>query len=224
MDNGTEQPISFASRTLSTDERNYAQLDKEALAIILGVKRFHQYLYGRKFSIHSDHKPLQYLLGKNRGIPAMASARVQRWALTLSAYEYAITYEPGAKMANADALSRLPLPEEPVDTPLPGDLVLMFDMLSTSPVHAAQIRSWTNKDPLLSRVWENVRRGWPTATEAAMGPYQIRAQELSVQDGCLLWGSHVVVPPQGRELVIKLLHECHPGICRMKRLARGYVW
>ena len=116
-------------------------------------------------------------------------------------------------MANADALSRLPLPEQPVDMLLPGDLFLMFDILSTSPVHAAQIRSWANKDPLLSRVRENVRYGWPTATEAAMGPYQIRAQELSVQDGCLLWGSRVVVPPQGRELVIKLLHECHPGIC-----------
>ena len=55
-------------------------------------------------------------------------------------------------------------------------------------------------------------------------PYQTRAQELSVQDGCLLWGSCVVVSPQGRELVIRLLHEGHPGICRMKRLARGYVW
>ena len=224
MDNGTEQPISFASRTLSPAEKNYAQLDKEALAIIFGVKKFHQYLYGRKFSIQSDHKPLQYLLGETRGVPAMASARIQQWALTLSAYDYTIIYKPGAKMANADALSRLPLPVQPADVPLPGDVIFMLEALNTSPVHAAQIRSWVNKDPLLSRVRENVRRGWQSTTEAAMSPYQSRARELSVQDGCLLWGSRVVVPPQGRKFVIKLLHEGHPGICRMKRLARGYVW
>ena len=224
MDDGTEQPISFASRSLSTAERNYAQLDKEALAIIFGVKRFHQYLYGRKFVIQSDHKPLQYLLGETRGIPQMASARVQRWALTLSAYDYTISYKPGAELANADALSRLPLPEQPTDVPLPGEMILVFDTLSTSPVHAAQIKTWTDKDPLLSRVRENVRRGWQTTTDVAMAPYQTRARELSVQDGCLLWGCRVVVPPQGREAVITLLHEGHPGICRMKRLARGYIW
>ena len=53
-----------------------------------------------------------------------------------------------------------------------------------------------------------------------MGPYQTRTQKLSVQD----WGSRVVVPPQGRELVIRLLHEGHPGTCRMNHLSRGYVW
>ena len=224
MDDGTERPISFASRTLSTAERNYGQLDKEALAIIFGVKRFHQYLYGRKFTIQSDHKPLQYLLGETRGIPVMASARVQRWALTLSAYDYTIAYKPGADLANADALSRLPLPEQPTDVPLPGEMVLVFETLSTSPVHAAQVKTWMDKDPLLSRVRENVRRGWQTTTDVAMSPYQTRAQELSVQDGCLLWGYRVVIPLQGREAVITLLHEGHPGICRMKRLARGYVW
>ena len=87
----SERPIAFASRTLSQAEHKYAQLDKEALSIIFGVKRFHQYLYGRHFNILSDHKPLQYLLGENRGIPAMASARIQRWALTLSAYSTRLT-------------------------------------------------------------------------------------------------------------------------------------
>ena len=103
-------------------------------------------------------------------------------------------------------------------------MVLVFDTLSTSPIHAAHIRSWVDKDPLLSRVRENIRRSWLTTTEAAMGPYQTRAQELSVQDGYLLRGGRVVMPPQGRELVIRLLYEGHSGICRIKRLARGYVW
>ena len=76
MPDGTEQPIAFASRSLSPTERKYAQLYKEALAIIFGVKLFHQYLYGRNVSILSDHKPLQYLLEETRGIPATASAQI----------------------------------------------------------------------------------------------------------------------------------------------------
>ena len=75
---GTERPISYASRSLAMAERKYSQLDKEGLAIIFAVKRFHQYLYGQKFIIHSDHKPLQHIFGNNRPVPAMASARIQR--------------------------------------------------------------------------------------------------------------------------------------------------
>ena len=110
-EDGTERPISYASRSLAIAERKYSQLDKEGLAIIFAVKRFHQYLYGRKFIIHSDLKPLQHIFGNNRPVPAMASARIQRWALTLAAYSYTILYKPGKEISQADGLSRLPLPE-----------------------------------------------------------------------------------------------------------------
>ena len=110
MEDGTECPIGYASRTLTPAERKYAHIDKEALAIIFGVKRYHQYLFGRKFVIYSDHKPLMYLFGEHRAISATASARVQRWALTLSGYQYSIVHRPGSKQGNADGLSRLPLP------------------------------------------------------------------------------------------------------------------
>ena len=90
-----EHPIAFASCFLAPAEKNYSQIDKEALAIVFGVKHFHQYLYGQSFTIKSDHKPLQHLLGEKKGIPAMASARVQHWALMLSAYNYQVQYVPG---------------------------------------------------------------------------------------------------------------------------------
>ena len=79
------------------------------MSIIFGVKRFHQYLYGRQFIIHSDHKPLMYIFDESKAVPLMASARIQRWALTLSAYTYTIQYKAGKDHANADGLIRLPL-------------------------------------------------------------------------------------------------------------------
>ena len=66
---GTERPIAFASRTLSPTEKKYSQLDKEALPIIFGVKKFHQYIAGREFEIFTDHKPLVYLFRKHKGVP-----------------------------------------------------------------------------------------------------------------------------------------------------------
>ena len=179
MDDNTEQPIAFASRTLSPAERKYTQLDKEALAIVFGVKRFHQYLFGRKFTILSDHKPLQYLLGETRGIPAMASARIQRWALTLSAYNYVINYKPGVDHANADGLSRLPLPNHPGEVPLPGEMILLFEALHNTPLRATQIKEWVDKDPLFSRVRDHIRRGWGDTHEPEMQPFQSRALRSS---------------------------------------------
>ena len=92
LDTGEEKPIAYASRTLNSAERHYSQLEREGLAIVFGVKKFHNYLYGRHFTIESDHQPLSHLFSETKSIPAMASARIQRWALTLEAYQYNIRY------------------------------------------------------------------------------------------------------------------------------------
>ena len=82
MLNGEERPVAYASRSLSQAEQNYAQIEQEALAIVLAVRRFHQYLYGREFTLVTHHHPLCKILGK-KGIPPLAAARMQRWALLL---------------------------------------------------------------------------------------------------------------------------------------------
>ena len=83
---GKEKPILYALKTLSSAERNYAQLDKEGASVIFGIKKFHQYLYGQKFKIFIDHKPLLGLFKADKAVPAMAFLRIQRWALLLAAY------------------------------------------------------------------------------------------------------------------------------------------
>ncbi len=93
LEDGSEKPVAFASRTLSPAERNYSQLEKEGMACVFGVKRFHSYLYGRPFTLCTDHKPLLSLLSEQRAVPPLASARIQRWALTLSMYDYTLKFK-----------------------------------------------------------------------------------------------------------------------------------
>ena len=97
MPDGAEKPIAYASRTLTKAEKNYSQLEK---AVVFGVKKYHAYLWGQQFLIESDHKPLSSLFGELKEIPPLASARIQRWALTLSAYRYSICYKAGKTLCN----------------------------------------------------------------------------------------------------------------------------
>ena len=106
LDDGIERPIAYVSKTLSPSEKNYAQIEKEALALVLGVRKFHQYIYGRKVTLVTDHKPLLAILGAKAGIPSVAAARMQRFLL--SAYQYDIIFKPTAEHCNTDGLSRLP--------------------------------------------------------------------------------------------------------------------
>jgi len=144
---GTEKPIGFVSRTLSPAERNYSQLEKEGLACVFGIKRFHSYLFGRHFYLCTDHKPLLTLFKESRAVNPQASARIQRWALTLSMYEYTLQFKKTEDHANADALSRLPLPEHPQSVPLPVETIYLMECLESSPITAVQIRSWTKERP-----------------------------------------------------------------------------
>ncbi|XP_015749841.1 PREDICTED: uncharacterized protein K02A2.6-like [Acropora digitifera] len=155
----------------------------------------------------------------------MASSRMQCWALTLLGYEYNLLYRQGEQNANADALSPLPLPDLAETTPVPGDIVHLLETINASPVDAAKVKLWTTRDPVLSQVLQFVLYGWPLSIEEeALKPYFARREELNLHSGCLLWGSRVVIPPQGREEVLNVLRESHPGIVSMKRLARSYVW
>ena len=225
MADNTERPIAFASRSLTSAEKNYSQLDKEALAIVFGVRKFHQYLYGRQFTILTDHKPLERVFNPDKTTPQMAAARIQRWALILAAYTYNIQYKEGSQNANADAFSRLPLSDTPTSTPVPGETILLMELLENTPVRAEEIKKWTRRSPGLARVLNFIKQGWPSkCPDPALQPYFQRRDELSVQDDCILWGNRVVVPPQGRSQVVDELHETHPGICKMKSLARSYVW
>ena len=222
---GSEKPIAFASRTLTTIEKNYAQLEKEALSLIFGVKKFHQYLYGRKFNLITDHKPLTAILGPKKGIPSLAAARLQRWAILLSAYDYEIVFKPTLTHSNADGLSRLPLPMTEATKEAPEEVsVFNVSQVHALPVTFQQVQTATRRDPLLSKVSHYVKNGWPDQISDELKPYKNREQEIGIESGCLMWGIRVIVPKSLQEKVLESLHENHPGITRMKAVARSYLW
>ena len=105
MPDGSERPIGYASHSLSAAQRKYSQLEREALALVFAVKRFHSFLFGHHFELVTDHQPLLALLHEHRPTSAQASAHIRHWSLLLSAYEYKIISRKTQEHQNADALS-----------------------------------------------------------------------------------------------------------------------
>lgn len=100
-------------------------------------------------------------------------------------------------------------------------------MLEDMPVTADQIRTWTRQDTTLSSVMQFTQSGWPSHIqhgEDQLKPFWRKHLELMAQEGCLLCGNRVIVPPPGRIKVLQELHEAHPGTTRMKRLTWTFVW
>ena len=222
-----EKPIAFSSRTLSPSEQNYSMIEKEALAIIFGVKKFHQYLFDRRFTLQTDHKPLAFLLGPKRGIPVLAVSRLQRWSIQLAAYQYDIEYRASKNHANADALSRLPrkTAEKADDWTQEADQVNRVQV-ERAPITVPKIREATRGDPALSRAMYYILHRWPTQDEIPeeLKVYYNKQDEFTVEDGCLLRGTRVVIPAKYQPAVLSELHLNDPGMVRMKSLARLHVW
>ena len=219
-----ERPVAFASRTLTASERNYSQLESEALALIYGVKHFHQYIYGCPFTLVTDHKPLMTILGPKTGVPTMAAARLQRWALTLSTYRYEIQYHTGVEHGNADCFSRLLCPGIDQCVDVEDREMFHTSLVHDIPVTSKDIAAATAKDMVLARVYSCVMNGWPSKADYALKPYAMRQSELSVENCCILWGIHVITPPPYQERLLNNLHETHPGKCHMKSTTRNYLW
>ena len=196
---------------------------------MFGVRKFKQYLLGRKFRLHTDHKPLLSIFHPQKGIPEVAASRLQRWAITLSAYDYEVHYQPSAQHGNADALSRLPLDQNDEEDFDEEEIVCAVEeqQIENLPLRGKDIKKATEQDPVLSQVFNYTLHGWPHFSSAVpknVQPYFYKGAQLTIRNGCLLWGLRVVIPQKHRQKVLKLLHAGHPGTTRMKSLARLHAW
>ncbi|XP_059201274.1 uncharacterized protein K02A2.6-like [Centropristis striata] len=227
MPNGEERPIAYASRMLSPAEKKYSQIDKEALRLIYGVKKFHQYLWGRHFTLVTDHRPLLTLFGEHKSLPTLAAARIQRWEIILSVYDYNIVDCKSAEHSNADGLSRCPLPEtSDTGTTVASATVhsLLAEHLQRAPLKATSVAQMTRTDSELARVYKYVMEGWPDKVEDTLKVFFTKRSELSTEQGCVLWGTRVIVPSKMRKSLLEEIHSGHQGIVKTKALARNFVW
>ena len=234
---GSERPIANASKSLNRAQRHYSQIQKEALAIIFALKKFHQFLYGRKFTLITDHKPLLSLFSPSKEIPVMAANRLARWALMLSQYEYEIEYRNTTEHGNADVLSRLPAGDDlQFDQEEGGDetdtvCTIKTISLQVSPTQPGVLLKATKQDPVTAKVLRCVQEGWPNDDKDVLPQHREEyralkkhADHLSITDGCLVYGTRVVIPSSLQSQVLQILHLGHFGMQRMKQLARTAVY
>lgn len=219
FDDGTERPLQFASQTLNKVQQRYSQIDKEAYAVIFGVKKFYQYLYGKKFILVTDNKAIAQIFSPTKGLPTLSATRMQHYAIYLEHFDYEVQFRRSKENLNADALSRLPTTDEckfveEVD-------MIENEIIETMPVTAAELREVIKSDEEIKVLMNCLKYGREPAPKDRFG---VPMTEFSIQNGCLMRGIRVYIPKQLRARVLDELHTAHFGITKMKSLARAYCW
>lgn len=212
-----ERPIAFASRSLTEAEKNYSQIDREALAIVFSVDYFYQYLFARSFILITDNQPLVRIFHQNAKLPQMTFSRLQRYAAFLSGFNYTVVYKKGIENVNADCLSRAP-----VKTPLLTDTAINEEVnllcessvqqISTFNLNFKTLQAETNKDQHLSMLVQNLQTNC------------VEDNMFTLNNGIVFRGQRVVIPNSLQSSVLRELHQTHIGISKMKQLARRYVY
>lgn len=207
----------YASKTLSDTEKRYAQTEKEALAIVWGVERFHFFLFGIDFMILTDHRPLTYIFNAT----SKPCLRIERWVLRLQSYSYKIQYVTG-KNNIADPFSRLMEQDNKEIANFDSCETVINSIFSDiNSISLNEIRNATKDDIEIQEVVKHLSDGrW----NKELWRYKLILTELSFEDGILFRGSRVVIPKKLQNQTIALAHEGHLGMVKLKKHLRERVW
>ena len=201
------------------------------LAIVFGCERYHTLLYGKRFTVVTDHKPLVTICQKTIH---SAPARLQRMLLRVQGYDFQVIYRPGAQMILADALSRLPNAannaEIDLDTRVDDVTIDMTSadlrdiaMINFASKRRDDIITETSRDPELNALKELIFHGWPENVKdvpTQLHQYWSYREELAIEGGVLFKGKQVIIPQSLRAETLKKLHQAHLGIEKTRRLTR----
>ena len=228
------KPVEFASRALSSAERNYAQIEKELLAVLFGLEHFDQYVYGRHVDIESDHRPLQIIAKKPM---ANMPKRLQRIFLKMMRYCYTLAYKPGKELVLADTLSRAYLELSPETNEFEevarldtvhwlGEVNAILDAQLTESF-SDQLRAATLTDPQMIALAETIVNGWPDQkgeVQQDLKSYFDFRDELTTENGLIMKGQRCVVPQSVRPEALSRIHRSHIGQDGCVRFAREHVF
>ena len=179
LQDGLWRVISYASRSLSDVERRYNQTEKKALGLVWACERFSLYVFGKKFELETDHKPLKYIYSKT----SKPSARIERWVLRLQSYDFDVVYKPGSTNI-ADALSRLNRNEH-INTAEQD----IYDFVREIAVHSTPVALTTREIDKASAIdpeFDELRRCIATGDWASckLSSYLHVGNELCCYQGC----------------------------------------
>ncbi|KAL0879388.1 hypothetical protein ABMA27_003149 [Loxostege sticticalis] len=217
LQDGSERPIAFASRTLSKSEKNYSQIDKEATAIYWGLKKFFHYCYGRKFILVTDHKTLTAIFHPHKTLPTMSTMRLFHYAHFLSGFDYTIEYRSSENNSNADYLSRFPV-EKTRENKIDRNTIFQTHLINTLNIRPELIRQETQKDTELQSLLQSLQSG------RSLREFGYKDNEFTIQDDCLFRASRIVIPKSLQSTALEELHLAHIGIVKMKLLARSFIY
>ena len=223
------KPVAYASRAMTSAEQNYAQIEKEMLAICFATSMFHQYVHGKpNVSVQTDYKPLESILKKPL---CKAPPRLQRLMLRLQPY-LDVHYVQGKYMYLADTLSRAYIYiQGESSAELEDELSrIVHSLVLNIPVSASklsEIRQATEQDPTLRKVKDLIVTGWPKSRKSAPAEVQnlwnIR-DELHVAEDIIFVGEKVLIPAKLRQQMLRLVHESHMGAEKSKARARTVMY
>ena len=214
-----ERPVAFASCALNTAQQRYSTGEKEALACVFAIERWHVFLYGRKFKLRTDHQALVTLLGASG--TGRAPMRIARWIERLRGYNFTVEYRPGSSNNVPDMLSRMPLPGL-FTTGGEEELVVANIGNRWEPIHWKEIAAQSNDDEELQLVRKWLRTKQPKVTDKRWASV---INELSENDGVLLREKKIVLPAGLREAAFGIAHdEAHQGMVRTKQRLREIFW
>ena len=218
------RPLAYASRALSDTETRYATIEKEMLAIVFALEKWHQYTFGRPLTVYSDHKPLEAIMKKPLD---RAPKRLQGMLVRALAYDIKVQYLKGKDMFLADTLSRASLPYTSVNDQEEFETINALKYLVMPDVRIREIRQHTNDDLALQLLKQTIQEGWPdhqSALPPLVVPYFSIRDELAVTDGLVFRGERLVIPKSLRSQIKKDIHCGHQGIESCLRRAREHVF
>ena len=207
-------PVAYTSRSLTTAETRYAQIEKECLASVWACEHFHHFLYGGpQLTVETNHKPLVLLINSADRTPL----RCQRLLLRLMKYNVVAVHIPGKFLTVADTLSRSPLPSMQSSSALQDDVTAFVSAITHNPscqVDNQRLRSATLLDPIASHLSDFILDGWPCKSNSVpsdLRPYFPFRAQLSVGNDFIYCGNRIFVSESCRSEVLSTLHEGHQG-------------